>query len=191
MKKPTEGKVALLSFLEEVEKDKLSKQGPNKTKQLVDYMTSKKTGCDDSEEIPTKVAMKQVELKKGTPNNPRVDEEDDREEDYQVRRDQERVRQNPHKKPGQSDVYDRPGDLPYGKEVDEGQMDEAAFSRQHYQAIADILKEASDQVGRAPVVVDFITQKFIELFKRDNKNFDSNRFEKAVGVNLGAFTDEK
>lgn len=48
---------------------------------LTKYMTSGKRGCDKSDRIPTEVAVKQAELKKGNPQNPRIDEEGDEEEE--------------------------------------------------------------------------------------------------------------
>lgn len=144
MRKPSEGKTALINFLEAVANDRLAKKGPSKTQQLVDYMTTKKTGHDSSDEVPTKVAVRQAELKMGTPGNPRIDENDD---DYE-----------------------------------EGQMDEAAFSRQHYQAIADILKNALAGEETGPVVkaIGDITDNLIELFKKDNPRFDADKFSGRV-----------
>lgn len=43
-----------------------------------------------------------------------------------------------------------------------------AFSRQHYQAIADILKTAQS--------VSDVRMAFVDLFKQDNPRFDTQRF---------------
>jgi len=66
----------------------------------------------------------------------------------------------------------------------QGQMDEAAFSRQHYEAIAKILKDAvSNTKNVSPeFTVLEIGQKLIELFKQDNSRFDVNRFSQAAGL---------
>lgn len=68
---------------------------------------------------------------------------------------------------------------------DSKEMNEASFSRQHYQAIADILKEVYRNNEEEPVTKTIITDigtKLIELFKKDNPRFDETRFRNAVSV---------
>jgi hypothetical protein len=74
MKKLNRGAKTLSTFLEAIESDKFSKKEPNNTKKLVDFMTKGRTSCGDSEDVANQVAMRKAELKKGKPNNPRIDE---------------------------------------------------------------------------------------------------------------------
>lgn len=67
------------------------------------------------------------------------------------------------------------------KDEDQGlgsEMDEASFSRQHYEAIAKILRDSTE--------VQTVFEKLEELFAKDNPNFDRARFIKAV---LGGRSD--
>jgi hypothetical protein len=143
MKKPTQGKVALINFLEAVEVDRVNNKKPDNTKKLVDYMTSKKRDCDGSDNIANKVAMKQKELKSGTPNNPRVDEDEE-----------------------------------------ECGMNEASFSRQHYESIAKILKDAdaNEDNPAATRAIQSIGENLADLFRKDNPRFDEPKFLTAAGL---------
>jgi hypothetical protein len=68
------------------------------------------------------------------------------------------------------------------------EMDEAAFSRQHYYAIAEILKKAmdnSEHKEESYPVIQEIRQSLIELFSKDNPNFNKDRFLAAAKFQVG------
>ncbi len=63
------------------------------------------------------------------------------------------------------------------------EMDEAAFSRQHYLAIAQILqKTRRSDLTKPQDIIDSIGNQLIRLFQKDNPNFDIDKFAKAAGV---------
>jgi len=49
------------------------------------------------------------------------------------------------------------------------------FQRRHYEAIAELLGYMPDKVSRA-----FVVEQFVVLFKRDNSNFNPDRFRDRV-----------
>lgn len=62
------------------------------------------------------------------------------------------------------------------------ELDEAAFSRQHYQAIADILKKsAKGRTGETEIIQE-IGEKLADLFVQDNPRFDAPKFYAAAGL---------
>lgn len=86
---------------------------------------------------------------------------------------------------------DKYKDMPpsrFDKDGKEKELDEAAFSRQHYEAIAEILKTAmentKDKEAAYPVIQE-IRQKLIEMFSADNKSFDKNKFLTASKFQVG------
>ena len=66
-------------------------------------------------------------------------------------------------------------------------MEEAAFSRQHYQAIADILAEYAGEDKFIPGIV----ADLVEFFKQDNPRFDEKRFMDAAGVKTEEVEDDE
>lgn len=52
-----------------------------------------------------------------------------------------------------------------------------AFSRQHFVAIAKIIKNIPDSKTR-----DMVCGEFLTLFRNDNASFDERRFKDAAGV---------
>lgn len=65
----------------------------------------------------------------------------------------------------------------------EGLLTEMAFTRQHYVAIAEILKRAAKEYSSSegPYAVEQIARDLADLFKRDNPSFDRQRFLSACG----------
>lgn len=61
-------------------------------------------------------------------------------------------------------------------------MDEAAFSRQHYIAIAKILKDAAHGEAGETEVIQEIGEKLANLFRQDNPRFDEPKFLAAAGL---------
>jgi hypothetical protein len=61
-------------------------------------------------------------------------------------------------------------------EVIEGETLEEAFTRKHFVAMADMIKQISDHKSRHQVA-----DSHIALFKKDNPRFDEGRFRKAAG----------
>jgi hypothetical protein len=55
-------------------------------------------------------------------------------------------------------------------------LHEAAFGRQHYEAIAKILKDAMGHGSDSNEAVEDIANKFADLFARDNPRFDRGFF---------------
>jgi hypothetical protein len=57
-----------------------------------------------------------------------------------------------------------------------------AFSRQHYVAIAQVLREAREMVaqGAANGTVEYIAEELAMMFARDNARFDLTRFMDAT-----------
>lgn len=49
------------------------------------------------------------------------------------------------------------------------------FQRRHYEAIAEILGYTAEKQARK-----FITEQFVRMFKRDNPNFNPDRFRARV-----------
>lgn len=62
------------------------------------------------------------------------------------------------------------------------EMDEAAFSRQHYESIARILKNDAQPGVDAETLVQDIAEDLADLFAQDNPNFDREKFLKAAGI---------
>lgn len=154
MRKPTEGKVALLSFLEAVEDDIKSKKDLSNAEKLAKHMKEQseddelptgKSKCDGSEKKEYAFAKSRADLK------------------------------------GKTDSITGKKE-PVAEEDEEGQMDEASFSRQHYQAIADILKGAVKGEAGETEVISEIANKLVELFRQDNPRFDATKFLSAAGV---------
>lgn len=70
-------------------------------------------------------------------------------------------------------------DEKYADDEEEG-MEESAFSRQHYQAIADILSQHVE--SDSSEAVSAIAGDIADLFETDNPNFDRDKFMDAAGV---------
>jgi len=74
---------------------------------------------------------------------------------------------------------------------DEEEMEEASFSRKHYQAIADILAQHAE--GDSTEAVSEIAGDIADLFAQDNPRFDREKFLSAAGVPMESYNgaDEK
>jgi hypothetical protein len=67
----------------------------------------------------------------------------------------------------------------------------AKFSKGHYEALAQTLKDAGETLlstaitrqeqAHIKIVMELITSKLVNLFIRDNRRFDPVRFRKASG----------
>ncbi|MBM4075814.1 MAG: hypothetical protein FJ267_09245 [Planctomycetes bacterium] len=59
---------------------------------------------------------------------------------------------------------------------------EAAFTRQHYQALAAVIKKARQHHpgGNADSALDMIAGELAQLFARDNPNFRADQFVNAT-----------
>ena len=59
------------------------------------------------------------------------------------------------------------------------------MTRKHYVAIAEVIEKARTQVHlnkQHMETVEKIVADLIEIFSKDNPEFDANRFKKACGV---------
>jgi len=63
---------------------------------------------------------------------------------------------------------------------DSEEMEEASFSRQHYQAIADILSQHVE--GESGDAISSVAADMADLFETDNPRFDRSKFMSAAGV---------
>jgi len=63
---------------------------------------------------------------------------------------------------------------------DDEEMEEAVFSRRHYQAIADILNDYYEK--KSAEMIEAMAKDLADLFEADNPRFDRRRFYSAVGV---------
>lgn len=60
-----------------------------------------------------------------------------------------------------------------------------AFSRRHYQAVADALREARDgfdEGGACQFGVECAADQLARVFAEDNPRFDNERFRQAAGI---------
>lgn len=55
-----------------------------------------------------------------------------------------------------------------------------AFTRQHYVAIATVLKQARTQHPAAASALDMVASKLADVFAQDNPNFRPDQFLKAT-----------
>lgn len=53
------------------------------------------------------------------------------------------------------------------------------FTKQHYEAVAKILKEEHEHAGHACVIPSKIAERLAEMFATDNPRFDVERFRAA------------
>ena len=63
------------------------------------------------------------------------------------------------------------------------------FAKRHYEAIAQAMQDAQDNLsGEARRGIDRATDRLADLFRRDNANFERDRFERACepGANVRA-----
>jgi hypothetical protein len=72
----------------------------------------------------------------------------------------------------------------FGKNEDKTEIEESSFSRKHYQAIANILKDAKEQEDNPAAyrVIDMVGEKLSELFIQDNPSFNKELFLKASNI---------
>jgi len=63
-------------------------------------------------------------------------------------------------------------------------MSGCRYAKRHYEDVARIFRECRER-GLAPeekfIVEDVLEHDFIEMFRRDNPNFDEDRFAQASG----------
>lgn len=56
------------------------------------------------------------------------------------------------------------------------------FTRRHYQAIAEEFKGCRESAGFDHVEVEAVVAAFVDMFLRDNPNFNREKFLKACGM---------
>ena len=70
---------------------------------------------------------------------------------------------------------------------DQKQIEEAQYSRRHYNSIVDVIVNASDKIaaelgkdGQSGKIKEILAGEFVDIFKADNPRFDSDRFMNAI-----------
>ena len=70
-------------------------------------------------------------------------------------------------------------------EDDKKQLEEAAYSRRHYNQTVEIIKNAADRIAeetkaKPEVIKKILVEEFADVFKNDNPRFDDERFRNAA-----------